>query len=178
MLSTEPVTRLSRTTTSSPRASNESHRCDPRKPPPPLTTTRAISELPAGRASCASDTSVLEATPAQRLAVEEVASVDDPRVAQRVGDLVEVEPLELVPLREHHEHLGAVARRVRIGGDLDATEVGGLARRERQRHRRVEGLDRGPSGLQSLHDLERRRVAQIVGAGLEREAPHRDLLAV
>ena len=29
MLSTEPVTRLSRTTTSSPRASSASHRCDP-----------------------------------------------------------------------------------------------------------------------------------------------------
>src|SRR3954469_22105034 len=98
MLSTEPVTRLSTTTPSSPRASSESHRCDPRNPPPPLTTTRAISALAPRRASCATDTSVLEPTPAQRLAVEEVASVDDARVAQRVGDLVEVEPLELVPL--------------------------------------------------------------------------------
>src|SRR3546814_3859686 len=43
MLSTEPVTRLSMATTSSPRSSSAWQRCEPRKPAPPVTTTRAIS---------------------------------------------------------------------------------------------------------------------------------------
>ena len=39
MLASFPVTRLSMQTTSSPRSSKARHRCEPRKPAPPLTTT-------------------------------------------------------------------------------------------------------------------------------------------
>ena len=39
-LSFEPVERSSRQTTVSPRSSSRSHRCDPRNPAPPATTTR------------------------------------------------------------------------------------------------------------------------------------------
>src|SRR2546429_9004752 len=39
LLST-PVTRLSSATTSQPSAINRSHKCDPRKPAPPVTTAR------------------------------------------------------------------------------------------------------------------------------------------
>src|SRR4051794_35324624 len=128
MLSTDPVTRLSRTTTSSPRSNNRSHRCDPRKPPPPLTTTRAIR--PTYCRSRAADPPVLEPAPPQRLSVEQVAAVDDARLRECVGDLVEVEPAELVPLRQHQQHFCSRAGGVGIGGDLDAVEHPGLARFE------------------------------------------------
>src|SRR4051794_38789213 len=125
MFRTAPVTRLSSTTTSSPRASSASHKWEPRKPPPPLTTTRAIRR--AYVRSCAPDALVVEASTAQRLTVEEVAAVDDTRRGQCVGHLVEIEPLELVPLREHEQHLGTETGGVGISSDLDALEVDGAA---------------------------------------------------
>src|SRR6478672_6453559 len=90
MLVIDPVTRLSRHTTWSPRSSSARQRCDPRKPAPPVTTTRAMSEP--------TDAGDREAPTTERLPVEQVAGVDDGRLAQRRGHLVEVEPAELVPL--------------------------------------------------------------------------------
>src|SRR6188472_201620 len=43
MLVTEPETRLSIATTSSPRSRRARQRCDPKKPAPPVTTTRAMA---------------------------------------------------------------------------------------------------------------------------------------
>ena len=72
MLSSEPVMRLSRQTTSSPRSSSASQRCEPRNPAPPVTTMRAIS--------CARCPGTSNPRRAQRGAVEQVAGVDDARL--------------------------------------------------------------------------------------------------
>src|SRR5438270_9900456 len=45
MLSSRPVTKLSTHTTSSPRASRARHNAEPRKPAPPLTTTRIAATI-------------------------------------------------------------------------------------------------------------------------------------
>src|SRR4051812_1070115 len=42
MFASEPVSRLSTQITRCPRASSSSHRCDPRKPAPPVTTQVAM----------------------------------------------------------------------------------------------------------------------------------------
>src|SRR5687768_16250789 len=42
MLCREPVKKLSRQTTSQPSFSRRSHKCDPTKPAPPVTSTRLI----------------------------------------------------------------------------------------------------------------------------------------
>ena len=109
--------------------------------------------------------------PRERVAVEEVAGVDDPPAGHGLGHLVEVEPPELVPLGEHHQHLGAVAGGVRVGDDLDALELRvGVARLDR----RVVGLDRRRRASRRRRMISSDgRLAQVVGAGLEREAPAR-----
>src|SRR4029450_13881776 len=48
MLSIEPVDKLSRTNTSSPRSSSASDRCEPTKPAPPVIRTR-INYIPHSR---------------------------------------------------------------------------------------------------------------------------------
>src|SRR5262245_7371081 len=126
MLSTEPVSRLSMAITESPRASSASHRCEPRKPAPPVTTTRAISPsfpVEPSRPSTA-DADVAEAPPLQRRLVEQVARVDHPGRSHEPGHLVVVEPAELVPLGQDHQHVGAVAHRVRVAHRHDAPRRG------------------------------------------------------
>src|ERR1700754_1771955 len=105
MFTAEPVIMLSTAMTSSPRASRCSQMWDPRKPAPPVT--RALIGRP-GAASRAPHALVLEAAPAHRRRVEEVPSVPQRRAAagrgirtdHQLADLVEVEPAEVVPLRE------------------------------------------------------------------------------
>ena len=65
------VEKLSTATTSSPRSSSASHRCEPTKPPPPVTTIRLIG----GRLRCTR-------TRARRIAagIEQVPGIDDRRV--------------------------------------------------------------------------------------------------
>src|SRR3954452_15172999 len=147
MLSWRPVTRLSMQTTSSPRSSNDSQMWDPRNPAPPVTTTLTL------RCSRSADALVLEAGLAEPVAVEQVAGVDDARRAHRAGHLVEVEPAELVPLGEDDQHLGALARGVRVGGDGDAGRVGVDGR--------VVGGDDGTGRLDALHDLDGGRIADV-----------------
>src|SRR4051794_11157352 len=92
MFSILPVSRLSMATTSLPRASSASQRCDPRNPAPPVTTTR-VTSAPA-------DAVVDEAAAAHGGRVEQVAGVDHPALGHQPADLVEVEPPKLVPLGE------------------------------------------------------------------------------
>ena len=159
-----PVTRLSTATTSSPRSSSASQRCEPRNPAPPVTTTR--------RHQLAADAAVLEAAPRERGPVEQVAGVDDLAGGHQVRHLVDVEPAELVPLGEHDEHLGALDRGVRVVDHLDALESGPA-----RRPGRTPGSI-APRWRRRLEHRQRRRLAQVVGAGLEREAPRGDALAL
>ena len=77
MLSTLPVTRLSMATTSSPRSSSASQRCEPRNPAPPVTTIRpSIRPRPMRRCVRRS-----RGGRSARRRVEQVAGVDDPRAS-------------------------------------------------------------------------------------------------
>ena len=80
---------------------------------------------------------------------------------------------ELGPLGEHDEHVGALGRGVGVADELDAVERGAWRRSASTRRSGRTPARWRPAGEQRLHDRERRRVAQVVGAGLEREAPAR-----
>src|SRR4051794_39510149 len=164
MLSIDPVSRLSMATTSSPRASSASQRCEPRKPAPPVTTTRATLR------SAPPDAVVREAAPADCGRIEQVPGVDDAALGHQAADLVEVEPPELVPLGQHQEDGRVLAGRVRIGRHLEAVDLAG--------HGRVVGADARPPRLEAFEDLERGRAPEVVGAGLERQAPRRHQLVL
>src|SRR6185436_17689083 len=111
-LSREPVMKLSTPTTSQSRASSDSHRWDPMNPAAPVTSTRivALRLVPGDRSSgrqdgLAADRVVLEAQPAHPLGLPEVAAVEDHRTAQHAAQALEVEELELVPLRDERHRI-------------------------------------------------------------------------
>src|SRR5207248_4537975 len=163
MFSTLPVSRLSMATTSSPRPTSVSQMCEPRKPAPPVTTMRATTSAPP-------DGVVGEAPPADGRWVEQVAGVDQSPLGHEATDLLEVEPAELVPLREHDQHRCALARRVGVGCHLETVD--------RPCDGRVIGPQTGTALLQLVHDLEGGRASQVVGASLEGDAPRCDQMAV
>ena len=109
MLLTEPVTRLSTAITRSPRSSSARHRCEPRNPAPPVTTTRATRYLPMPWYS----------NPARRhsLRSSRLRASTTARPGHPDGDLAGIEPAVVVPLGEHDEHVGALGRLVRIAAD-------------------------------------------------------------
>ncbi len=109
-----------------------------------------------------------------RREVEHVAPVDDATLGDEPSGLDGIERAILAPLRHEHHELGAAQRLLRRGGVvelrmppprvLDALRIGGD-------HLRAEALE--------VHrHVERRRVAHVVGVGLERHAQHGDPLAV
>src|SRR5439155_8417412 len=99
---------LSTATTSSPRASNARHRCEPRNPAPPVTTSRLIAWSPASHAV------VAEAAASHPGGIEEVAGVDDRRVAHLHLDPFEIERPEFVPLGQQRDDIDSGDRVVRI----------------------------------------------------------------
>src|SRR6476659_6283622 len=116
MFDSDPVIRLSRQTTSSPRSSSRSQRCEPRKPAPPVTTTRATSGP--------TDALIDEPAAQEGGAIHQVAGVDHPLGGHGLADLAGVPPLEPGPRGEDGEDLGAGTGGVGVGGDLDAVEAG------------------------------------------------------
>ena len=81
----------------------------------------------------------------------------------------QVDPSEVVPFGQHDEGVGAGTRVDRIGARIDRRMVG---------DRRVVGLDHGTEFGEAFDDGDCWRLAQVVGAGLEREPPHGDPLPV
>src|SRR5690606_31297874 len=84
MLSADPVIRLSTATTSSPASSSAWHRCEPRNPAPPVTTTRRPAT------SGATDALVHEPGAHPGGAVEQVAPVHELAGGHEAGDLLDV----------------------------------------------------------------------------------------
>src|SRR3989442_8422893 len=124
MLSREPVSRLSMQTTSQPLPSMKSQRWEPMKPAPPVTRTR--NGASSGRQDgLASDGVVLEAEPAHALRLVEVATVEDDGAAQETAEALEVEGLELVPLRDETAGVRPLGRFVRRARKGDAGGPGG-----------------------------------------------------
>src|SRR6266850_588901 len=88
-------------------------------PAPPVTST-LIAELRATN-RLATDRVVLEAEPPHPLCLPEVAAVEDDRPTHHAPEALEVEKLELVPLGDERDSVGA--RRGGVGrvGVLDQT---------------------------------------------------------
>src|SRR5260370_5588109 len=154
----EPVMKLSSASTRMPRSSRASHRCDPMKPAPPETTARSwVVRL------VAADTAIGETEIAHHLRVVDVAAVHDHGPAHRTFDAAEVEPPELVPLRDNNQRVGARGEVIRIArvlnlGQLDSRTFhrGGVVcanlRAGREQHPREGGA---------------RRFTPVLGVGFE-----------
>ena len=84
----------------------------------------------------------------------------------------EVEPAELVPLGEHDQDPGPGRRLVGVGPQLQAVQV--VGRVGLGVDGGVEGLHGGAQLGEAVGDLQARRVAPVVGVGLEGEAPDGD----
>ena len=155
--------KLSTATTSQSRARSRSQRCEPRNPAPPVTTARGISGRRPGRRSRAGasprDRAGCGRRPAR--AARAIASATRPKSSQRNSShSVSTASSDRTGARVVRDRRPPRARELRRGG---------LARG------RVVGPDRrAPSSSSRRHDDQRRRVAQVVGVGLEREAPHAD----
>src|SRR5688572_30287887 len=114
-LSGEPVMKLSMPRTSQPRASSDSHRWDPMKPAAPVTTTRIRRSGPSPAAGSglnrddglAPDRVVFEAEPAHPFRLPDVAAVEHRRPPHHGPQPLEVEELELVPLRDQRHRVDA-----------------------------------------------------------------------
>ena len=70
----------------------------------------------------------------------------------------------------HRNHVGAVRGFVRIGADVELRNQAPCL----LPGRRVERAHDGTGLTQPLRDVDRGRVAEVVGFGFEREAPERD----
>src|SRR5690606_16951465 len=84
-------------------------------------------------------------------------------------DPTEIGTTVLVPLRHEYQRLGAAARFVAAVGREDPLAVVALDARTGGRivHHHL-----GTTGEQPVDELESRRVADVVGAGLEGRTPH------
>src|SRR2546425_5935552 len=116
-LSGDPVTKSSMQTTSQPLPRKNSHRCEPMNPAPPVISTR-IADLRAAD-GLAADRVVLEAQAPHALSLPEVPTVEDDRAPHRGPQPLQIQELELVPLRDERDPVGARRRGVRGVGVLD-----------------------------------------------------------
>src|SRR2546426_12615953 len=116
-LSRDPVTKSSMQTTSQSLPRKNSHRCEPMNPAPPVTSTRiAVLRRPDGLAA---DRVVVEAEPPHAFGLPEVPAIEDDRAPHRRPQSLEVQELELVPLRDEGDAVGPGRRGVRGVGVLD-----------------------------------------------------------
>src|SRR6266852_8404764 len=162
-LSREPVMKLSSASTRMPRFSRASHRCDPMKPAPPETTALSLLLV-------AADTSIRETEIAHELRVVNVAAVHDHGPAHRGFDAAEVEPAELVPLRDHNQRVGARGEVIRIARVLDLGQLD-----SRTFHRGgIEGANLRAGREQHPCDVDARCFTQVIGVGFEGETEEPD----
>src|SRR3954451_20488485 len=138
-----------------------------RVPSPPTRITAWMAASPL------SDALVDQAGGAHGSRVERVTPIDQDGACHRLGDLGEVDLLELVPLGDEHDGIGVLHAADRVVGELEG------------RHHpprlvlgdRVVRADVRARGLQARAQHERRRLAHVVRVRLEREAEQRDALA-
>src|ERR1700734_156116 len=84
MFASDPVSRLSTQITRLPRASSSSHRCEPRKPAPPVTRqvdipASLVIPSPTDLVIARTILPVMSATEEERLTVAPIVGPDDPR---------------------------------------------------------------------------------------------------
>src|SRR5215218_996277 len=104
-----------------------------------------------------------EAQATHLLGIEDIAQIDDARLAHHLLDTPRIEAAKLVPLGDHDQDIRLERRLVGGLGEGDALQD--LAQ---LRHALwIERHDPGPGRLQRRHDVERGRIAHVVGVGLE-----------
>src|SRR5438132_4133733 len=153
--------KLSRASTRVSRATSASHRCEPMKPAPPETTALGLF---------AANAAIRETQASHEPRVVDVAAIDDDGVAHQLLDPRHVQLPELVPFRDEDERVSTGGHRIRVLQilDLRKQDPGSLDRR------RVIGTDLGARREQDLRDVDARRLAHVVGVGLEGEAEETD----
>ncbi len=119
----------------------------------------------------AADSLVLEAAGAKGVGIERVAAVDEQRVPHPLHRGRPVEIDELGPLGHEDRRIRVVERLEGGRGHVDSVEVVGPVRHRIPRAH-VRALGDQPTG-----EDETRRLAHVVGTGLEGEPEERDLLA-
>src|SRR6188474_3411983 len=104
--------------------------------------------------------------------IVQIASIEDRRRAQRVADNVKVRTAELLPLGDDGERVGAGER---LFGALGKHEISALpVCAPRLGHRDgIVGAHSRAGRPQRVHQRAARRLAHVVGIGLEREPPER-----
>ena len=100
--------------------------------------------------------------------VEHAPAVDQEASPHTAADLVEVEIAVLRPVGDEHHRVGQVGDRIDVVHDEDVRQIG-----ERADDRIVRD-DTRATLHQPSRDVDGRRVAQIVGVGLEREPQQAD----
>ena len=160
MFSRNPVHKLSTATTSSPRSRKLRHRCDPRNPAPPVMTT-LICDPPRRMQSRSG------AWPPDR---EDYEHPRRPASASRPG------PRAKSSQRNSSHSVSTATTSAPATASYASAQISscGTSRRACSAGRRVERPDGRAGVAQPPRDRDRRRVAQVVGFGLEREPPHRD----
>src|ERR1051326_2558721 len=136
------------------------------KPAPPVIRTLAIAS---------SYGKIGEAHFSQIVGVVDVSPVENDGLLQKLLNRVKVRPAELVPFGDDEERVGAFEGIVVAPKITDAVAEDFL----RLVHRLgVVRLNRGAGLEERFGDDDRRRVAHVVGSGLEREAPQREGFAL
>src|SRR5688572_11614868 len=104
--------------------------------------------------------------------IVQIASIEDRRRPQRVADTIEVRTAELLPFGEDGERVGASERLFGAVGkhEISALPVDapGLGHRDW-----IVGTHGRAGRPQGVHQRAARRLAHVVGIGLEREPPER-----
>lgn len=91
-----------------------------------------------------------------------------------LGDPLQIKPTEFIPFRQDHHQIGIARRLVRVILPTDA----GKKRLAFMPTLRVNNLDLGAAANQRRNDRQARRIAHIVGVGLEGDTEDGDRLAI
>ena len=106
----------------------------------------------------------------------QVAAVEDDRLLELVPQLFEVGRTELRPLGHNHQGIRAVHRLVGIGGVLDSLAIAEQRPAALHGHRIVRAYP-GALRQQEFDKHQAGRLAHVIGAGFERQAPQGDQAA-
>src|SRR5690242_3631989 len=145
--------------TSCPCLRKLSHRWEPMKPAPPVT--RYLAMVPSYRV-------VSKTELAEVRRIVNIAAVENQRLFQQSFDAPEIRAAKLIPFGQDQQRRSAVQCVITSVRILDAV----AKNFSRLFHRlRIEGLDARTVAQQRLDDVDRRRIAHVIGAWLEREPP-------
>src|SRR5262245_1582918 len=113
---------------------------------------------------------IAEAKASQRLRVVEVATIEDDRLAQQATHHLEVGVAELLPLGDDCQSVGPLQRSV---GPITVDEAVAVDRADVGQRLGIVDAHLDAVGKQGVDEHQRRGLADVIGTGLERQAPDR-----